>query len=86
MDITYDLESITPLTVANTTGEGRGNAGGIALRNFCIAIDSTMYVKTGELLLRNIESKFGVPVKYLIITITMEITYSELNHLKIYAS
>ena len=68
MDITYDLESITPLTVANTTGEGRGNAGGIALRNFCIAIDSTMYVKTGELLLRNLESKFGVPVKYLIIT------------------
>jgi len=68
MDITYDLESITSLTVANTTGEGRGNAGGIALRNFCIAIDSTMYVKTGELLLRNLESKFGVPVKYLIIT------------------
>ena len=68
MDITYDLESITPLTVANTTGEGRGNAGGIALRNFCIAIDSTMYVKTGELLLRNLESKFGIPVKYLIIT------------------
>ena len=68
MDITYDLESITPLTVANTTGEGRGNAGGIALRNFCIAIDSTMYVKTGELLLRNLESKFGIPVKFLIIT------------------
>ena len=68
MDITYDLESITPLTVANTTGKGRGNAGGIALRNFSIAIDSTMYVKTGELLLRNLESKFGVPVKYLIIT------------------
>jgi len=68
MDITYDLESITPLTVANTTGEGRGNAGGIALRNFCIAIDSTMYVKTGELLLRNLESKFDVPVRYLIIT------------------
>ncbi len=68
MDITYDLESITPLIVANTTGEGRGNAGGIALRNFCIAIDSTMYVKTGELLLKNLESKFNVPVKYLVIT------------------
>lgn len=54
MDITYDLESITPLTVANTTGEGRGNAGGIALRNFCVAIDSTMYAKTEELLRNNL--------------------------------
>ncbi len=68
MDITYDLESITPLAVANTTGEGRGNAGGLSLRNFCIAIDSTMYVKTGELLRRNLESQFGIPVKYLILS------------------
>jgi len=68
MNISYDLESITPLTVANTTGEGRGNAGGLSLRNFCIAIDSTMYVKTGELLRKNMESQFGVPVKYLALT------------------
>ena len=68
MDITYKLESITPLTVANTTGEGRGNAGGLSLRNFCIAIDSTMYVKTGELLRKNLKSQFGVPVKYLVVT------------------
>ncbi|MFW9941686.1 MAG: MBL fold metallo-hydrolase [Candidatus Thorarchaeota archaeon] len=68
MEISYDLETITPHTVANTTGEGRGNAGGIALRNFCIAIDSTMYVKTGELLRKNLETKFNIPVKYLVIT------------------
>jgi glyoxylase-like metal-dependent hydrolase (beta-lactamase superfamily II) len=68
MDITYDLEPITPLTVANTTGEGRGNAGGLALRNFCIAIDSTMYVKTGELLRKNLESQFNVPIKFLVLT------------------
>ncbi|MFX1325522.1 MAG: MBL fold metallo-hydrolase, partial [Promethearchaeota archaeon] len=68
MTISYDLESITPHTVANTTGEGRGNAGGIALRNFCIAIDSTMYVKTGEILRNTLESKFNLPVKYLVIT------------------
>lgn len=68
MTISYDLETITPHTVANTTGEGRGNAGGIALRNFCIAIDSTMYVKTGEILRKNLENKFGVPVEYLVIT------------------
>ncbi len=68
MNISYELESITPLTVANTTGEGRGNAGGLSLRNFCVAIDSTMYVKTGELLRKNLESHFGVPVKYLVVT------------------
>lgn len=68
MEFTYDLESISPLTVANTTGEGRGNAGGLSLRNFCIVIDSTMYVKTGELLRKNLENHFGVPVKYLVLT------------------
>lgn len=68
MNESYDLESITPHTVANTTGEGRGNAGGISLRNFCIAIDSTMYVKTGEVLRKNLENTFGVPVEYLVIT------------------
>lgn len=68
MTISYDLDMVTPHTMANTTGEGRGNAGGIGLRNFCIAIDSTMYVKTGEILRKNLESKFGVPVKFLVIT------------------
>ncbi|MHA2009727.1 MAG: MBL fold metallo-hydrolase [Promethearchaeota archaeon] len=68
MAISYELESITPLTVANTTGEGRGNAGGLSLRNFCVAIDSTMYVKTAELQRKNLEKKFGVPVKYLVLT------------------
>ncbi|MFX0081252.1 MAG: MBL fold metallo-hydrolase [Candidatus Hodarchaeota archaeon] len=68
MEISYDLESITPHTVANTTGEGRGNTGGIALRNFCIGIDSSMYVKTGEILRKNLETQFDLPVKYLIIT------------------
>jgi cyclase len=68
MTFSYDLDTITPHTMANTTGEGRGNAGGIGLRNFCIAIDSTMYVKTGEILRKNLESKFGVPVKFLVIT------------------
>lgn len=68
MTISYKLDSFSPHTVANTTGEGRGNAGGIGLRNFCIAIDSTMYVKTGEILRNTLESKFNLPVKYLVIT------------------
>ena len=68
MTITYDLEPITSLTVAQTTGEGRGNVGAVSLRNFCIAIDSTMYVKTGELMRKNLEVQFGVPVRYLVLT------------------
>jgi glyoxylase-like metal-dependent hydrolase (beta-lactamase superfamily II) len=68
MDFSYELESITPYTVANTTGEGRGNAGGIALRNFSIVIDSTMYVKTAEIFRKNLEKHFGIPAKFLVIT------------------
>ena len=68
MTITYDLEPITSLTVAQTTGEGRGNVGAVSLKNFCIAIDSTMYVKTGELMRKNLEEQFGVPVRYLVLT------------------
>ena len=68
MTIIYDLELITSLTVAQTTGEGRGNVGAVCLKNFCIAIDSTMYVKTGELMRKNLEEQFGVPVRYLVLT------------------
>ncbi|MHA1914325.1 MAG: MBL fold metallo-hydrolase [Promethearchaeota archaeon] len=68
MSITYELEKVSSLTVANTGGTGRGNVGAVSLRNFCIAIDSTMYVKTGELFRKNLERHFGVPVKFLIIT------------------
>ncbi|KKM92330.1 hypothetical protein LCGC14_1219530 [marine sediment metagenome] len=68
MTIKYDLEQVTSLTVAHTTGEGRGNVGAVSLRNFSIAIDSTMYVKTGELMRINMKAKFGVPVRYLALT------------------
>ena len=68
MDLKYDLESVTPHTVANTTGVGRGNAGAVALRNFTIAIDSTMYAKTAHLFRQNLEKQFDLPIKYLIFT------------------
>ncbi len=68
MNISYDLEIITPHTAANTTGIGRGNAGGVALNDFIIAIDSTMFPKTGQLLRENLEKEFGLPVKFLLLT------------------
>jgi len=68
MDLKYELEPITPHTVANTTGVGRGNAGAVSLRNFTIAIDSTMYAKTAQIFRQNLEIQFDLPIKYLIFT------------------
>jgi glyoxylase-like metal-dependent hydrolase (beta-lactamase superfamily II) len=68
MEITYELEDVTPLTVANVEGEGHGNVGALSLRNFAIAIDSTMYSVLAKEFRKNIEKRFNKPVKYLIIT------------------
>ena len=68
MDLKYDLEVVTPHTVANTRGVGRGNAGAVSLRNFTIAIDSTIYAKTALLFRQNLEKHFNLPIKYLIFT------------------
>ena len=55
MDLKYDLETITPNSVANTTGIGRGNVAAISLRNFSIAIDTTIYAKTALIFRQNLE-------------------------------
>lgn len=68
MEVKYNLDVLTPRTVANTEGTGRGNTGGLALRNFCVAIDSTFYTTLGHILRQNLEKQFNLPVKYLIIT------------------
>jgi len=66
--IKFDLETITSHTVANTTGLGRGNVGAIGLKNFVIAIDSTIYAKTAQIFRTNLEKRFNLPVKYIIFT------------------
>jgi len=68
MSLKYDLEIITPHTIANTTGIGRGNVGAVSLRNFTIAIDSTIYAKTALLFRQNLEKHFNLPIKFLIFT------------------
>ena len=68
-DLKFDLEIVTSHTVANTSGTGRGNVGAVALRNFSIVIDSTFYAKTAQLFKENVEKKFDLPVKYLILFI-----------------
>ena len=67
-ELQYDLEVITPHTVANTTGLGRGNVGAVSLRNFTVAIDSTIYAKTALLFRQNLEEHFNLPIKFLIFT------------------
>ncbi len=68
MVLKYDLDVITKHTVANTTGVGRGNVGAVSLRNFTIAIDSTMYAKTAQLFRQNLEKHFNLPIRFLIFT------------------
>ena len=67
-ELKYDLEEVSSHTVANTMGLGRGNVGAIGLRNFIIAIDSTIYAKTAQLFRKNLESHFKLPVKYIVFT------------------
>jgi glyoxylase-like metal-dependent hydrolase (beta-lactamase superfamily II) len=61
------LEKVTERTTA-AISKLDFNAGGIALDNFVIAVDSTMFPLTGRLLRKRMEKKFGLPVKFLFLT------------------
>lgn len=63
-----DLESVSPRTVAVTTLEKSGNAGGIAMQDFSVAIDSTKSPKTGKIFKTALEEYFELPVKFLVLT------------------
>ncbi|MFX0064128.1 MAG: MBL fold metallo-hydrolase, partial [Candidatus Hermodarchaeota archaeon] len=67
MEIQFDLEQVSPHTVAVSSIRG-GNCGAVALNDFIIAIDSTMFPKTGNLFREKLEKKFELPVKMLFIT------------------
>ncbi|MHA2202957.1 MAG: MBL fold metallo-hydrolase [Candidatus Hodarchaeales archaeon] len=45
-----------------------GNAGGIALENYSIAIDSTGNVSGGRILRKKLEEYYNLPIKYVILT------------------
>jgi cyclase len=63
-----DLESISLHAVACTSIERSGNVGGIALRNFSAAVDSTNSPNNGKMFKKALEKHFGLPVKLLILT------------------
>ncbi|MHA2249641.1 MAG: MBL fold metallo-hydrolase [Candidatus Kariarchaeaceae archaeon] len=62
------FEEITPNVVTCTTLNKSGNFGGVALSNYCIAIDSTHNVETGRKFQKALEKYFGLPMKYLFLT------------------
>lgn len=61
------LEQVTERTTT-TFAKLDFNAGGIALDNFVVAVDSTMFPLTGRLLRGRMEQMFGLPVKFLFLT------------------
>ncbi|MFX0063682.1 MAG: MBL fold metallo-hydrolase [Candidatus Hermodarchaeota archaeon] len=67
METDFDLERISERTVA-ITEKLFANAGGIALNNFIVTIDPTMFPATARLLRAKMERQFNLPVKYLYIT------------------
>ncbi|MFW9991658.1 MAG: MBL fold metallo-hydrolase [Candidatus Odinarchaeota archaeon] len=68
MEIKADLKEVTPRTVACTDWVGYGNVGGIELQNYTIAIDSSMYSKTGKAFYENLRKYFSKPVRFLLYT------------------
>ncbi|MHA2295285.1 MAG: MBL fold metallo-hydrolase [Candidatus Hodarchaeales archaeon] len=60
------IEEVTSRTVIVTGG--RGNAGAIALNNFIICIDSTIYPRTAKIYRDDVEKRFNLPTKSLFIT------------------
>ncbi|MFW9916567.1 MAG: MBL fold metallo-hydrolase [Candidatus Thorarchaeota archaeon] len=60
------IEEVTPRTVMVTGGHG--NAGAVALSNFIICIDSTIYPQTAKQYRDDVEKRFNLQTKYLFIT------------------
>jgi glyoxylase-like metal-dependent hydrolase (beta-lactamase superfamily II) len=68
-NIDFEINEPTPRTVvANYKPFFSVNAGAIALDDFAIIIDSLLFPRQAKRLREYVESKFGVPVKYLFIT------------------
>ena len=63
-----DLEIVTPRTVVSNSDLTYSNIGGIALRNYSIVIDTSIYGKTGALFRKELEKHFNLLPKYLIYT------------------
>jgi glyoxylase-like metal-dependent hydrolase (beta-lactamase superfamily II) len=68
MENKFELEKVTPNTLANTSGLGGGNIGAISLSRYAIVIDTTLYTKLSSVFKKKVEVEFNTPIKYLILT------------------
>ncbi|MFN2270993.1 MAG: MBL fold metallo-hydrolase, partial [Anaerolineae bacterium] len=69
MNIEFELQQVGERTVAIIDQENlRSNAGAVALENFVVAIDPTMKPPAARAFRQKLESQFGLPVKFLLVT------------------
>ncbi|MFX0182101.1 MAG: MBL fold metallo-hydrolase [Candidatus Hodarchaeota archaeon] len=68
MEKKLELEFLTNHIAVNTSNIRSGNIGAIILRNFICMIDTTTYSITAKIFRKKIETKFRLPVKFLIYT------------------
>ena len=71
MELEFWIETVTPHTVIGKTTidkQDQSNAGCVALNNFIVTIDPGPYPRSGRLFRKEIEEKFQLPVKYLLVT------------------
>jgi glyoxylase-like metal-dependent hydrolase (beta-lactamase superfamily II) len=69
MNIEFELQQVGERTVAIIDQENlRSNAGAVALKNFVVAIDPTMKPPAARAFRQKLESQFGLPVKFLLVT------------------
>ena len=67
--IDFDINEPTARTVVATYKEfWNVNTGAVALDDFIIIIDALLFPRQSKMFREHVESKFGVPVKYLFIT------------------
>jgi cyclase len=69
LTIDFRIVEVTPRTVvANYQDYYSVNAGAIALDDFIIMIDALIYPRQAKMFREHVETKFGLPVKYLFIS------------------
>jgi glyoxylase-like metal-dependent hydrolase (beta-lactamase superfamily II) len=68
MDWEFELQKVGARTAAVIDKKLCSNAGGVALKRFILAIDPTMKPPAARAFRQKIERRFGLPVKFLLIT------------------
>src|SRR5512138_341579 len=68
MGIHFELQQVSPSTVAVVDEQLASNAGALVLDDYIVAVDATMRPDTARTFRQLLEEKFQRPVKYLCVT------------------